>query len=94
MAAPHQFSETALALELVKKHGDNFRYVLDTAQFLHWNGSIWEPDHEAKKIAQFVTPICCDAAERVIQANPKKDGLMRSLESYKHPASHHQASHH
>jgi putative DNA primase/helicase len=77
MPTPHQFSETALAFELVRRHGDNFRYVVDTGQYLYWNGSIWESDLQAIKIARFVTPICCETAD---QAPPK---IIRTLESHR-----------
>jgi putative DNA primase/helicase len=76
VTTPHRFSETALAFELVAKHGASFRYVVDMGQHLFWNGCVWEPDPEAHRLAQLVTPICCSAASDA----PKK--LVRTLESY------------
>ncbi len=73
---PHSFTETALAFELIAKHGESFRYVVDIGQHLFWNGQIWEPDPEAHRLAQLVTPICVNAAGKA----PKK--LVRTLESY------------
>lgn len=75
---PHEFTETALAFELVAKYGALFRYVVDVGQPLFWNGSIWEVDPEATKIEELVTPLCCAAAEAAIEAG--KPGYVRSLE--------------
>src|SRR5690348_8584774 len=82
-AQPHEYTETALAFELIAKHGGLFRYVVDTGQFLFWNGQIWQLDPQAHRVAQLVTPTCCAAAAKAEKdGDGNKLGLIRALESH------------
>jgi putative DNA primase/helicase len=59
------FSDQAIALECAARFGDEWRFVADTNEWLHWNGSRWEPDRR-KAIAAPVATICAENAARVV----------------------------
>jgi putative DNA primase/helicase len=70
------YSQTLIARTLAQNHGQDWRYVADMGQWLHWNGSIWQPD-ETNLIYDLASKVCCDFAARV----PRDGKLARSLAS-------------
>jgi putative DNA primase/helicase len=81
---PPQFSEQAISLEVAERCGNDWRFVADTGQWIHWNGTFWELDRR-NAIAAPIAAICCANAETVIQVYGAKkgEGLARSLASDK-----------
>lgn len=40
-ASPPPFSDDALALKFVERHGDNLRYIAPWSHWYEWNGVLW-----------------------------------------------------
>jgi putative DNA primase/helicase len=73
------FSDQAIALEVAGRCGDNWRYVSDTGQWLHWNGTFWELDRR-NAIAAPIAAICCENAKRADDAG-EDESFVRTLAS-------------
>src|SRR5690348_5721391 len=72
-----------MALEVAARCGNDWRYISDTGQWLHWNGTFWELDCR-NAVAAPIAAICCSNAERVIQEyGDGGEGLARSVTSDK-----------
>ena len=78
MNAP-KFSEQAIAFEVAKRYGDDWRFVADTKRWIHWNDVFWNPDL-TNAITNPIMAICCENAKRAADEGAEP-GLVRSLAS-------------
>ncbi|MBR0703133.1 hypothetical protein JQ599_24745 [Bradyrhizobium diazoefficiens] len=61
-------SEEALALEFVRRHGNEIRYVPLWGRWLHWDARCWQVDHR-RKVFSLARTVCRDAATTQMDAS-------------------------
>ncbi len=66
---PPEFSDHALALEAVRRHGEDLRYVNAWGRWFTWAGSVWRHD-ETLSVYDLARKVCRDASLTVPPSRP------------------------
>ena len=73
---PAAFSEDAIAVEWVKRHGEDWRYVAQWGQWYKWAGDVWQQDHKQEPI-DLARHVCREAITWPGASDLKKADLLR-----------------
>lgn len=79
--APPPYSDHVMALRAYASGGQDWHYVCERGEWVHWNGVYWKPD-STQAVQEWIRDVCC-AAVNDEQGKLLPDSQQRALTSFR-----------